>query len=116
MACLERLGIEDAGSDIDFSIRPDEDGSFPDISDMTCNFIGVFGGSELFNVTIGSPSPNGTAVTLESDITSQYLALHIEGAETIGLNGDLEIYTHLESSAYGTRTEAKGVYRICEVI
>jgi len=116
MGCLQRLGIESAGSDIDFSIRPDNNGAYPDISDITCNVLGLYDGTTVFNINIGSPSANGSAVTLETDGTSQYLAIHIDGLETVGFDGDLEIYTKLESSAYGTRTEAKGVYRICEVV
>lgn len=116
MSCLQRLGVESAGSDIDFAIRPDQDGLYPDISDMTASVKGVVGSTTLFDISIGSASPNGSTVTLETDATSQYISIHIEGAETIGLDDkELEIYTELESAEYGTRTEAKGVYRICEV-
>ena len=115
MSCLQRLGVESAGSDIDFSIRPDQDGAYPDISDMTASVKGVYNNSVLFDISIGNPSVNGSTVTLEVDDTSQYIAIHIESTDTVGLSGDLEIYTELDSIEYGNRTEAKGSYRICEV-
>jgi hypothetical protein len=116
MACLERLGTRDAGSQIGFTIRPDADGLYPDISDMTATIKVVYSGSVLLEFSIGSPTPDGSAVTLESDVTSQFISVNIKGSDTEGLVGDIDIYSHLDSIAYGARTEGKGSYRICEVI
>jgi len=116
MSCISVIDKVDAGSDIDFSIRPDNNGAYPDISDMTCNLTAYYERGLVLDISIGSPSANGSAVTLETDGTSQYLAIHIEGIETDGMDGNFSFYTHLESSAYGTRTEAKGIYEVCKVL
>lgn len=117
MSCLSRFGIVSEGSDITFSLRPEKSGLFPDISDMQATLKAVHSGSDLFECSIGTPSVNGSTVTLEVDIISQYLSFYISPLETAGLSNDtdLEIYTTLVSVEYGTRTEGKGFYRICEV-
>jgi len=117
MSCLKRIGNISEGSDKSFSIRPKKkDGIYPDISDMTAELIAKYNGSELFTCSIGSPSPNGSSVSLETDATSQYINFYISPLETADLqnNTDLEVFTTLVSAEYGTRTEAKGSYRICE--
>ena len=115
MACLEVVDTVDAGSDITFTVRPDEGGLYPDISDMTCDFKAYFDRALIVDMSIGVPSSNGSTVTLEVDGTSQYLAFYIKGIETVNLSsGNFIFNTTMVSFAYGTRTETKGIFEICK--